>query len=421
MKGWDEDLQKFLDTNCLLFLQQKAFEEHFLISSITLTELESIKTSGIKTEELRWSARQILHLLDENSNCYSIITYDSNKDEPIIQKFGLLSNNDSKIIAGAYRYYQNNKDLVFVTADLACKAVAASIGLDVDYLNFNQDDSYTGFKLITMDEEELANFYLNLVDNKNPYGLLENEYIIIQSKEENKVIDKYKWKDSQYIQVPFTKIESKMFGKIAPYKGDIYQQCALDSLCSNQITVMRGKPGSGKSWLAVSYLISQLEKGRIDKIIIFANNVAVRGAGKLGFYPGSKNDKLLDSQIGNFLISKLGSITEVERMIEEGSLLLLPVADLRGFDTSGMKAGILVTEAQNTSVDMMKLMLQRIGEDCIAVIEGDDEAQVDMSEYAGSNNGLRRLSEVFRGKDMYGEIKLQNIYRSKIAAIADAL
>ena len=130
---------------------------------------------------------------------------------------------------------------------------------------------------------------------------------------------------------------------------------------------------------------------------------------------------MLDSQIGNFLVSKFGSITEVERMIDNDVLVLLPVCDVRGFDTTGMKAGIYVTEAQNTTIDMMKLMLQRIGEDSVVVIEGDDEAQVDLSEYAGSNNGLRRMSEVFRGNDFYGEVRLNNIYRSRIADIADKM
>ena len=94
---------------------------------------------------------------------------------------------------------------------------------------------------------------------------------------------------------------------------------------------------------------------------------------------------------------------------------------MRGYDTSGMHAGIYVTEAQNASIDMMKLMLQRIGEDSIAIIEGDIRTQVDMSEYSGTNNGLRRMSQVFRGKDFYGEIELQEIYRSKISATADLM
>jgi len=70
---------------------------------------------------------------------------------------------------------------------------------------------------------------------------------------------------------------------------------AADSLLNNQITMIKGPAGTGKSYLAVGYLFYLLEKGKIDKIIIFCNPVAVKNAAKLGFYPGSKDAKLLDS------------------------------------------------------------------------------------------------------------------------------
>ena len=61
--------------------------------------------------------------------------------------------------------------------------------------------------------------------------------------------------------------------------------------------------------------------------------MATKGSAKLGYLPGTRDEKLLDSQIGNLLASKLGDRTEVERMIEDGKLLLLPCSDIRGFDT----------------------------------------------------------------------------------------
>lgn len=57
----------------------------------------------------------------------------------------------------------------------------------------------------------------------------------------------------------------------------------------------------------------------------------------------------------------------------------------------------------------------------LAIIDGDYNTQVDMSQYSGRNNGMRRMSEVFRGKDFYGEVELQNIYRSEIARIAEEM
>ena len=67
----------------------------------------------------------------------------------------------------------------------------------------------------------------------------------------------------------------------------------------------------------------------------------------------------------------------------------------------------------------MKLALQRIGSDCVCVIEGDDKSQVDDIHFEGINNGMKRLSKVFRGNNIYGETELKIIHRSVIAAIAD--
>ena len=121
------------------------------------------------------------------------------------------------------------------------------------------------------------------------------------------------------------------------------------------------------------------------------------------------------------MISKLGDRIAVEQMIDSGQLLLIPMSDLRGFDTSGMNAGIYITEAQNLDIELMKLALQRIGEDSICILDGDDHAQVDMSLYAGANNGMKRVSKVFRNANFYGEVTLKKIFRSKIAELAQQL
>lgn len=416
-------MTKFLDTNALLALQEEAFQsnEKFIISSITIKELEQIKTSTYKDGEIKWAARQALRLLSSNEDKYEIEVYKSHYDDEM-RVLDLPLSEDSKIILCAREAFIKRDCLntgIFVTQDLACKKIAECVGLKTEYIRQEQDEEYTGYISVSLSEKELARFYGTILpENINEYGLLNNQYLLIEL--DGKIVDKYKWNaETGYEEVSFHTVESQMFGKIKPQ--DVYQECALDSLCNNQVTVMRGPAGSGKSYLALSYLMRQLEKGKIDRIIIFSNTVSVRGAAKLGYYPGSRLEKLLDSQIGNFLASKLGSITEVEKMTDEGTLMILPTSDIRGFDTSGMRAGVYITEGQNTSIDMLKLMLQRIGEDCILIVEGDDKCQVDMSEYAGSNNGLRRMSQVFRGQDFYGEITLNTIYRSKIAAIADEM
>lgn len=86
-----------------------------------------------------------------------------------------------------------------------------------------------------------------------------------------------------------------------------------------------------------------------------------------------------------------------------------------------MNAGIYISEAQNLDISLMKLTLQRIGEDSVCIIDGDCKTQVDDISFSGQNNGMKRVSQIFRGKDVYGEIELQNIHRSKIAQIAEQL
>lgn len=108
-------------------------------------------------------------------------------------------------------------------------------------------------------------------------------------------------------------------------------------------------------------------------------------------------------------------------MIADGKLILLPLSDIRGYDTSGMNAGIYISEAQNMSTALMKLVLQRIGEDSICIIDGDRLAQIDDINYAGVNNGMKKASKVFRGEDMYGEVQLRHIHRSRIAKIAERI
>ena len=106
------------------------------------------------------------------------------------------------------------------------------------------------------------------------------------------------------------------FGNVKPMKGDMYQALAADSFIKNKITMIKGPAGSGKTYLSLGYLMHLLSRHRIDKIIIFCNTVATKNSAKLGYYPGTRDEKLLDSQIGNLLSSKFGDRIAVEQMIQ---------------------------------------------------------------------------------------------------------
>lgn len=400
-------------------MQEDIFEANFIISSVSLQELEHIKVSRNKDDQTKYNARKVLHLLDENSDRYTVVVYDMAIENYIIEK-NMEITPDTKIVGScAFTKNMMSDDVIFVTNDIACKMIASKIfNLTVESSNNKPTDDYSGYIEKTLSETEMAYFYEHL--QENIYGLLENEYVVLKNSE-NQVVDTLVWREGMYQNIKFPNIKSDYIGTVRPLNGDIYQQMALNSFSNNQITMIKGAAGTGKSFLAIGYMMWLLEKHKIDKIVIFANPTPTMNSAKIGFLPGTQLDKLVDSSIGNMLSGKLGDKFMIEQLVSRNQLSILPMCDIRGFDTTGLNCAVYITEAQNLDISLMKLALQRIGEDSICIIDGDYNAQVDLNQYAGSNNGMRRMSEIFRGQDFYGEIELKNIYRSRIAKIADAM
>jgi len=241
-----------------------------------------------------------------------------------------------------------------------------------------------------------------------------NQYFITETEDEPMLFKVGESRDFKEIKYQY--FDNDFMGQVKP--KDLRQLAAIDSLNHNQLTMLTGRAGSGKSHLAISALFQKLQKNQIDAIYMFCNPVATRDSAKIGLYPGTKDEKLLDSQIGNFLDGKIGDRTGVESLIRENKLKLLPMSDIRGFDTNGKRAGIYITEAQNSTIDLMQLALERVGEDCICIIDGDYQKQVDLDIYSDINNGMKKVNQVYFGQPFYGEVYLTGVYRSKIAKLA---
>lgn len=415
-------MRKFYDTCSLLLKAGELFEqdEKIIISSVTLNELENIKTASNKDADVKYAARKLLQTLLQHPTEYDVVVFKEAMLKPF-QEEDLSITNDIKILACAYDYKQSHcPDLHFVTNDMALSCIAA-LFFDKDHLDRIDEedaDAYTGYLEVILDEDEMAEFYQNPTDNR--FNLYINQYLIVRDTDNN-IVDKLCWTGDGYRPLAYDSFKSRDFGVVKALPGDPYQAMLADSLMNNTITMVKGPAGAGKTYLSLAYLMAQLERGKISKIVIFCNTVATKNSAKLGFYPGTRDEKLLDSQIGNLLISKFGDRLAVEQMIDRGTLVLLPMSDIRGYDTSGMNAGIYISEAQNTDISLMKLALQRIGNDAICIIDGDCRAQVDAVDFAGASNGMRRASKVFRGEDIYGEVELKVIHRSQIATIAQRM
>lgn len=397
-----------LDTNVLLENPRivEEIQGRVIICSSVLEELDGLKKDLL----IGYKAREAIRVLNRNTEYITFLIQD--KFDNIPDGWD-ADKRDNKIIMSAF-----NEKASLCSNDINVKIKANSLGIDcVEIEDPRCSSDYYGFTKVVMCDEELAAWYADS-DKTNDWGLEVNEYLLIKD-EEDKIVDSWVWTDKGFKRVVHKRVDSVAFGKLKLL--DEYQVCIMDSLFNNPITMVKGRAGSGKSMLSVSYALNMIEKHKMDKLIIFTNPMATKNSARLGFYPGSKDEKLLDSQVGHMLISKFGDKTEVEKFISDGKLLLLPFSDIRGFDTTGMKAIVWISEAQNLDVELMRLAIQRIGDDCQLIIDGDYEAQVDASCFEGSNNGMKRVSEVFRGQDFYGEVELQNVYRSKWADWANKL
>lgn len=407
---------KFYDTNALLELGDTIYNDFFYISDITLIELEHIKTSYNKDETVKYKARRRTRLLNQNMGAFDVTYYRLPEDN----KWNVPVNNDSHICFSAYCIREEHPDLIFVTRDMACRHLATFIFLLHTQSIETDKDDYDGYIDGFFSDEGLRDFYNH--PEEKLWDMYDGQYIIVHN-EDGDVVDKYRWSDSESKYLPVKKYDMKtqMFGDIKPMNGDVYQQLLIDSFHNNQITLVSGPAGTGKTYLSLGFLFKELENHKIDKIVVFCNPVKTKHSASLGFYPGTKDEKIMDSQIGNMLGSKFGSKVAVHHMIMQDKLVLLPMSDIRGYDTSGQRCGVYIVEAQNLDIELMKLALQRIGEDSICIIDGDYSTQVDSPVFAGNSNGMRRASEVFRGSGIFGQVVLKNIYRSKIADIAQKM
>lgn len=387
-----------------------------MISSVTLQELEHIKVSGRKSEEVKYNARKALHILDENPDKYTAVVFTTAMENYINEKL-IEVTPDSKIVATAAfskNLIPQEDDFVFVTNDLACKVIAQKIfNLPVESVDENPTEYYKGYREVCMTEEKMAHFYENM--NENSLGLLTNEYLILKDADGN-AVDKLKWDGETYQTVRSKPFKSNMFGNLKPL--DDIQAFAMDSIANNDITVLYGKAGSGKTTLPLNFIMQEIEKGRYKKCYMVYSYEPLKGAKVLGFEKGDHVTKLIYSAaIGNILASKFGDMQQVEYMIDRGMLDIIPTANIRGVEFESDSI-CMVTESQNLDVYTLKTIIQRCKSGCKQIYEGDIIEQKDTNI---QNIGMNRLIDVFKGHKSFGCLKLKNNYRSELSEMADLM
>lgn len=269
---------------------------------------------------------------------------------------------------------------------------------------------------MTLSDEEMSYFYLHT--NENIFNSLINEYLIIR-KSDAEIVDILCWTGNEYRKVCQKTIKSQMFGdKIRP--KDVYQACAIDSILNNTMTTLSGKAGSGKSLISLITMMSLIESGKYDRIVIMFNPTKARGTSDMGFYSGDATEKAMQNSIGSILTTKFGDKFAVDLLLQQDKIRLVSMADVRGMEVRDNEI-LYITECQNTSKELLKLCLSRASSECKIVIEGDYHTQVDSYLFDGSSNGMKRVIDVLKGEQEFGYVNLPNVWRSKIATLVDKL
>lgn len=171
-----------------------------------------------------------------------------------------------------------------------------------------------------------------------------------------------------------------------------HQQQYLEQIKTSDLTIGVGPAGTGKTYLAVASAVEALENDLVDRLILV--RPAVEAGERLGFLPGDLAQKI-DPYLRpmyDALFEMMGQ-QKVAKCIERNIIEIAPLAYMRGRTLND--SFIILDEAQNTTIDQMKMFLTRIGFGSKAVITGDI-TQVDLprDKTSGLRHALKILSDI---------------------------
>ncbi|MGH8173094.1 MAG: PhoH family protein [Rhodanobacteraceae bacterium] len=171
------------------------------------------------------------------------------------------------------------------------------------------------------------------------------------------------------------------------------QKRYLHAIATHDINFGVGPAGTGKTYLAVAMAVDALNDNRVQRLVLV--RPAVEAGEKLGFLPGDLTQKVDPylRPLYDALYEMLG-IEKVMKLIERNVIEIAPLAYMRGRTLND--SFVILDEAQNTTVEQMKMFLTRIGFGSVAVVTGD-MTQTDLPRHVKS--GLRDAVEVLHNVD----------------------
>lgn len=273
---------------------------------------------------------------------------------------------------------------------------------------------YKGYIEIQLDDEKLANFYNHMDAYAELYNLKENQYLLVKDSTDE-VVDKYCYQNGQLRQVMYTKLGGTFTGAIKPRNPQ--QVCLFDMLKdkTSKIKLVTGRFGSGKTLAMTNAALELIEKGKFERIVWVRNNVSVKDAPEIGFLPGTEIEKLMPYVMP--LADHAGGEDGIKKMLENGTLSVIPLGHLRG--RSLRNSIVFCSECENLTRQHIQLLMGRIDEGSQLWLDGDlkqrDRHIFDLSA------GLETLVDRLAGHKLFAHVHLEKSERSEVAVLADYL
>ena len=411
----------FMDTSALMHgsSELKELIEDNAILVVCSTVLEELdRHKDCDSNEKKWKARQAFKLLNNNPDSVKYVV-DEVPNKFVVETlfYGFdMDLPDNKILYACVDFIDKHKgEAILVTNDNGMVAKANMLNIpSMKLIKAQEEELYRGFIELYGTEEENDNKLYDLMDSGSLHA---NQYVILNDTDTEKV-SAVRWdaKAEEFVDIKYRTT------KVKPL--NIYQECAMDLLYNDAIPikVIAGNYGSGKSLLSMKIMEEKIYTGLYDKMLLLRNPIAV-DAIDIGALPGDFHSKL-----GHFFSPMVQYLTNdtmfdykeafdpknEEAAKSRGYQLDMDIVqNLKGISVD--RTIVILDEAEDLSLKLIKVAGTRIGRGSMLVMMGDIKNQTeDKYKY---DNGLSAFIEYAKDEPLVGVIYLPMDVRSEMSKI----
>ena len=299
----------------------------------------------------------------------------------------MTSHNNTAQIANVFALTPaNNKRLAVLCGQFNANIKSIERHFAIRVSNRGNLFQLDGDPITTQQVERLLRELYQLTEYRNVISADDIQSVAAQSQGEQELDDSFSLKIRRTTIHPRSKSQRRY----------------LKSIAQNTITVGVGPAGTGKTFLAVANAAHALANDTVSRIVLV--RPVVEAGERIGFLPGD-----IEKKVNPYLrplydaLYEMFGFERVGKLLDRGTIELAPLAFMRGRTLND--AFIILDEAQNTTIEQMKMFLTRVGYNSRTVVSGDI-TQIDLPHSVPS--GLKHALTVLNGIDDIGIVRFGN-------------